>query len=247
MIVDLAERKSVFGPRCKIGLVVPANNSVIEPEFWSVLPAGVAAYATRMMARGNLTAEAVQLMETQIDRAVDELVATGVDVIAYADMVTTFVMEKGWNEAKVAHIAERCGVRCVSAWTSLRDALKALGVRRLALGTPYPAAIHALALPFFDAQGYELAGDATLDILAMRDVPRIDGAILEGFVASLPKSGADAVVLLATDLPTFSSIARLEDACGCPVLSSNQVILWASLRAGGVVDAIPGMGKLMEV
>ena len=247
MIVDLAERKSVFGPRCKIGLVVPANNSVIEPEFWSVLPAGVAAYATRMMARGNLTAEAVQLMETQIDRAVDELVATGVDVIAYADMVTTFVMEKGWNEAKVAHIAERCGVRCVSAWTSLRDALTALGVRRLALGTPYPAAIHALALPFFDAQGYELAGDATLDILAMRDVPRIDGTILEGFVASLPKSGADAVVLLATDLPTFGSIARLEDACGCPVLSSNQVILWASLRAAGVADAIPGLGKLMEV
>lgn len=247
MIADLKEGKPVFGPRCKIGLVVPANNSVIEPEFWSVLPVGVAAYATRIMARGNLTPDVVRLMETQVDRAVDELAATGVDVIAYADMVTTFIMEKGWNEAKVAQIAERTGIRCVSAWTSLRDALQALGVRRFAVGTPYPAVIHATVLPFFEAQGFAVVGNATLDILAMGDVPKIDGSILESFVRALPKSGADAVVLLATDLPTFSSIAGLEHACGCPVLSSNQVILWASLRAAGVTERLPGMGKLMEL
>jgi maleate cis-trans isomerase len=246
MIADLGGRVPVFGPRCKIGLVVPANNSVIEPEFWSVLPAGVASYATRIMARGNLTPDSIRLMEAQVERAVDELAATGVDVIAYADMVTTFIMEAGWNEAKVAQIADRTGIRCVSAWTSLRDALKALGVRRLALGTPYPAAIHAMALPFLEAQGFTIVGSATLDILAMHDVPKIDGPMLEAFVRALPRSGAEAVVLLATDLPTFGSIARLEQACGCPVLSSNQVILWASLRAAGVAERVPDLGKLME-
>ena len=135
----------MLGARAKIGLVVPANNSVIEPEFWSALPPGVAAYATRVLARGNLTADAVRRMETQVDRAVEELAATGVDVIAYADMVTTFIMEKGWNEAKMEQIAAQTGVRCVSAWTALRDALAVLRVRRFALGTPYPAAIHASA------------------------------------------------------------------------------------------------------
>src|SRR3972149_3437832 len=128
----------MLGARAKIGLVVPANNSVIEPEFWSVLPPGVAAYATRILARGNLTPDAVRQMETQVDRAVDELAATGVDVIAYADMVTTFIMERGWNEAKVAQISRHTGVRCVSAWTALRDALDALGVRGFALGPPSP-------------------------------------------------------------------------------------------------------------
>jgi maleate isomerase len=230
----------------KIGLIVPANNSVIEPEFWAVLPPGVAAYATRILARGNLTPGAVRQMETQVDRAVDELAATGVDVIAYADMVTTFIMEKGWNEEKVAQIATRTGLACVSAWTSLRDALKALGVRRFALGTPYPAAIHAMTRPFFEAQGYGIVGDATLDILAMRDVPKVDGATLDRFVASLPTSDAEAVVLLATDLPTFGSVARLEKACGLPVLTSNQAILWASLRAAGVKHPVANLGKLME-
>jgi maleate cis-trans isomerase len=235
----------VFGPRGKLGVVVPANNSVIEPEVWSVLPAGVALYATRILVRGDLTPEAVRRMETQVDRAVDELEATGVDVIAYADMVTTFIMEKGWNEAKVAEIAARTRARCVSAWTALRDALAALGVRRFALGTPYPASIHAAATPFFAGQGFEVVGDATLDIVAMRDVPKVDGALLEGFVARLPKAGAEAIVLLATDLPTFASLERLEMRFDCPVLSSNQVILWAALRAMRVADGIPGMGRLL--
>jgi maleate isomerase len=198
------------------------------------------------MARGDLTPEAVRQMETQVDRAVQELAATGVDVIAYADMVTTFIMEKGWNEAKVEQIARQTGVPCVSAWSALRDALGALGARRFALGTPYPAAIHASVRPFFEAQGFEVVGEATLDILAMRDVPKVDARTLERLVAALPQAGADAVVLLATDLPTFASIARLEKSCGRPVLTSNQTILWASLRAAGVRDRIAQLGKLME-
>ncbi len=246
LAINLTGRAPVFGPRGKLGIVVPANNSVIEPEFWSVLPEGVAVYGTRIMARGDLTPEAVRLMETQVDRAVDELAATGVDVIAYADMVTTFIMEPGWNEHAVQSIAGRTGVSCVSAWTSLRDALEQLGVRRFALGTPYPAAIHALAPPFFEARGFELTGHATLDILAMRDVPKVDLDLLRQFVKSLPTAGAEAVVLLATDLPTFSCLETLESDCGCPVLSSNQVILWSALRAMGVSDALPGLGRLFR-
>jgi maleate isomerase len=247
MAHDLSGRPPVFGPRGKIGIVVPANNSVIEPELWSVMPQGTALYATRVIARGDLTPAAIHLMEAQVDRAVDELEATGVDVIAYCDMVTTFIMEQGWNEAKVASIAARTGCTALSAWTALRDALAALGVRRFALGTPYPAAIHAAAMPYFASQGYTVVGNDTLDVLAMRDVPRIGGDLLESFVAGLPKSGAQAIVLLATDLPTFATIERLEARFGCPVVSSNQAILRAALRAAGVTDRVAGVGRLLQI
>ena len=43
----------MFGEAGRIGLVVPANNGVLEPELWSVLPEGVALYATRILARGS--------------------------------------------------------------------------------------------------------------------------------------------------------------------------------------------------
>ena len=237
----------MLGHRGRIGLIVPANNSVLEPELWSRLPPGVAVYATRILARGDLTPELVQRMEQQVDRAADELAATGVDVIAYADMVTTFIMPEGWNEAKTSALAARAGVPAISAWTALAAALDALAVRRVALGTPYPRAIHALARPFFERRGLALTDDATLDILATAEVPRVRGARVRELVRGLDRRGAEAVVLLATDLPTFDVIDALEAETGLVVLTSNQTLLWRALRQCGAQDPVPGLGRLLRI
>lgn len=229
------------GSRARIGLVVPANNTVIEPELRSVAPEGVAFRAARIPASGDLTRDAVLRMEGAVDRAVDDLSSSGVDLIAYADMVTTFVMEPGWNEARAGDVAARTGIPCVTAWTAMRDALAALGLSRFALGTPYPAAIHALARPFFEAEGYRVDRDATLDILAMSDVPKVTEERLAAFSRELAPEAA--LVLLATDLPTFGVVERLEAALRVPVLTSNQTLLRTALRAAGIADPIPGLGR----
>jgi maleate cis-trans isomerase len=223
----------MFGENGRIGLIVPANNAVLEPELGAHLPPGVALYATRVLARGDLTPEAVIAMESEVGRAADELAATGVDVIVYADMVTTFIMEDGWNETRTAEIAAEAGIPCISAWTALRDALAALGIRRFALGTPYPAGIHALARPFFEAREFGVTGDATLDITAMADVPKVAPERVAGLVDALDRTDAEAVVLLATDLPTLASIEAMEAATGLAVLSSNSCILWSALATLG--------------
>ncbi|MSQ64208.1 MAG: hypothetical protein EXR33_10335 [Betaproteobacteria bacterium] len=128
--------KGVYGAKGRIGLIVPANNSVIEPEFWSVLPPGFSVHATRILARGDLTPEAIRRMERDTDAAVEQIAATGVDVIAYCDMVTTFVMQAQWNESSMQRFAQATGVPCISAWTALRDALAKLGASPSARPTP---------------------------------------------------------------------------------------------------------------
>jgi maleate isomerase len=57
----------------------------------------------------------------------------------------------------------------------------------------------------------------------------------------------DAVCLLATDMQTFPIIEPIERELGLPVVTSNQALLWASLRALGVTDKIPGMGRLFSL
>jgi maleate cis-trans isomerase len=204
-------------------------------------------HATRILTRGALTPAAVRSMEQHVERAVEELAATGVDTIAYCDMVTTFIMEPGWNEAKVAAIAARSGSVAISAWTALRDALAALGVRRAALGTPYPREVHALALPFFAAREIEIVSDATLDIVEMREVPTVSRERLMAFLADLSTRKADALILLATDLPTFGVISEVEHERGIPVLTSNQTLLWRALRALGHHGSIADLGRLFHV
>ena len=132
------------GIRHKLGIVLPANNSVLEPELWPRLPADVALHAARILVRGNMTAQAIEAMEAQVTRAVEELMATGVDLIVYADMVTTFIMREGWNRERSDAIERTTSRPCISAWTAMERALTAIGARRLAIGSPYPAAIHPL-------------------------------------------------------------------------------------------------------
>jgi maleate isomerase len=240
-----AIQRAVYGQNGRIGLVVPANNSVIEPEFWSVLPPDVAVYATRVMAKGDLTVEAVKRMEADVASSVAAVAATGVDVIAYCDMVTTFIMEAGWNENAVERIRESTSTPALSAWTALRDAFASLGIRRFALGTPYPRAIHALALPFFAHRGFEVHSSATLDIVAMREVPTVDRDRLSDFLQTLDTRTCDAIVLLATDLPTFGCLAELETKFQIPILTSNQTLLWSALRVLKQRPSRP-LGRLFE-
>ena len=236
----------MFGSNGRIGVIVPANNAVLEPEMWSRLPPGHALYATRILAKGDLTPDAVVAMEGNVDRAVDELMATKVDVIVYADMVTTFIMPDGWNEERTAEIAAKAGVPCISAWTALRDALQALNVERFALGTPYPKAIHELAPRFFRAKDFGVTGDATLDIRAMADVPKVAPTTVRALAEGLDRADAEAIVLLATDLPTFAAIDDIERNTGLPVLTSNQTLLWRALRAVGSDGPSAGPGRLMS-
>jgi maleate cis-trans isomerase len=46
-------------------------------------------------------------------------------------------------------------------------------------------------------------------------------------------------------MQTFPIIDRLERQIGCPVVTSNQALLWASLRALGITAPMPGFGKLL--
>src|SRR5215471_9527812 len=170
----------VRGIHHKFGIVLPANNSVLEPELWPRLPANAALHTARILVRGDLTPQLIEAMEAQVDRAVDELMATGVDLIVYADMVTTFIMREGWNRERSDEIERTTGLPCISAWTAMERALNVIGARRLAIGSPYPAAIHPKAVAYFRKVGFEVVADATLDLLAVHAVPQVSrNAVIE--------------------------------------------------------------------
>jgi len=59
-------------------------------------------------------------------------------------------------------------------------------------------------------------------------------------------TGADAVLLSGTGLPTVAVLETLERDLGKPVISSNQASLWQALRMAGVREAIPGFGRLLR-
>ena len=212
------------------------------------MPADVAVYATRILARGDLTPEAVRRMEEHVDRAVDELAATGVDVIAYCDMVTTFIMEAGLERIqgrgdREAHggagvvgmdRAARCAVRVERAPISR----SARPIRARSMRSPPRSSPNA---------AMRSSDEATLDIVRMRDVPTVSENRLLAFVAGLRRDRAQAIVLLATDLPTFKSIATIEQTLGIPGadVEPDHPVARAAFQPNAMTP-IPSLGRIFR-
>jgi maleate cis-trans isomerase len=123
------------------------------------------------------------------------------------------------------------------------DALHHLGVRRLALGTPYPEGISALGRAYRQAVGFDVVSHRRLDGVANIYEESEARAADLARLADVPE--AEAVLLSGTGLPTVGVLDELERELGKPVLSSNQAMLWRALEAVGLADPVPGFGRLL--
>ncbi len=242
----------MLGWRGMVGLIVPSNNNVVLPEFYSALPEGVTTYETRMRVEGELTREALCKMTRDAEAAAELLRQTGVDFICYCCMASSIAKGWDWERQLLAQLAGKASGKAkaskaiASANSALRDALLLLGARRLALITPYPATLNALLPDFFAAAGFEVKSIAGPQIAEVAAVRTVAPESICRTARALPLHDVDALCLLATDMQTFPVIEALERELGLPVLSNNQALLWASLRALGIDATVEGVGRLLR-
>ena len=57
---------------------------------------------------------------------------------------------------------------------------------------------------------------------------------------------ADALFISCTALPVLNILDKLEEKLQKPVLSSNQTLIWDTLRSVGYQSPVKGYGKLLE-
>jgi maleate isomerase len=123
------------------------------------------------------------------------------------------------------------GIPVIATCAASVSALSSLGVRRVALFDP----------PWFDEAlnqlGAEYYGSAGFDVVATHrcDLPSDQGAImpddLHAWVSSHTPDRAEAVVIDGNGFRAVGVISALERDLDRPVITANQVLLWASLRA----------------
>jgi len=235
----------MFGWRLKIGILTPANNVVLEPEFYRHLPEGVAVYTTRMLTSGTHSLEGLVAMERNAKRGVEELAATAVDVIAYACLSTSLAKGLGWSETFIEDVRRATGLPATTAATATMDALRELGVKRVAIGTPFPDSISVTVKPFFQKYGFRVVAEKNLNVSDEKEIGRIAPDAIYGLGRDADVEEAQAVCLLATDISTLDVIEGLESDLRKPVITTNQAILWKLLRLAGVQTCIPHVGRLL--
>ena len=243
----------MFGWRARIGVLVPPGNPTMEPELYRMVPDGVSLHFARMEEVGGAAYASAAGGAAGLDDRVESYVrgvpgparalsAVKPSVVIFG-MTAASYGPRDRDAALVAQLASLTGSIAITAAGAIRAALTRLGVKRLALGTPYPESISLQGRAYWEAAGFQIVGYhrlADVDNIYAENEQR---AYQLARAADAPD--ADAVLLSATGLPTATVLDVLERDLGKPVISSNQACLWHALRLAGVRDPVHGFGSLL--
>ena len=240
---------SSYGPRARLGLIVPPTNTVNESEWARLMPDGVSFHTTRMALHSDTTSpEGHARLWADLDKAIALLAPARPDVVAYACTAGSIAIPAA---SIPEQMSERSGVNCVTTAAAIIAALKALDVNRVAVATPYHQALNDHEAEFLLAHGIRVSAIRGLGIGAAgpQDFPRIAEtplAHVREHVKGVLGGDEQALLITCTDFPSLPLIDALEKETGLPVISSNTATLWHALRRAGIADAVPGGGRLFK-
>ncbi|MDZ5698860.1 ectoine utilization protein EutA [Chelativorans sp. M5D2P16] len=238
--------ESDYGPQKPlIGALLLATDLTTEGDIRALIPASVTVCATRVPFE-NPTAPA-QLARTlpHLGPAAG-LVVPGVPLSSLYFSCTSATVVLGEDAVADAIATERPGVRLVTPIMAAKRAFRALGVRRIAVMTPYVAETALAIVNHLEGSGFEVLNAHGLDIADDRDMARLKrGAIVQAAQDAMVE-GAEALFISCTAMPAATFAPEIEARIGCPVVTSNLAGLWMAMRLAGVETRMPEKGRLMD-
>ncbi len=235
----------MYGWRGRIGLLVPAVNTVIEPEMVRMVPDGVAVYAERLAQPRTKELAGNEDLVRDAERAARYLSRARVDVIAFACTSASFFEGVEAERRLQDTIEQAASAPAVTAIGAVAEALRTLNVRRLVLATPYRHAVNALEKAFVSSRGFKVLAMRGLGIEDAFDIGLCDEASAYRLARELVQPEAEGVFISCTNFPTLGIIPNLEADTGLPVVTSNQAIGWACMRRLGVPPEREDLGRLL--
>jgi len=237
-----------FGYRARLGLIVPPNNTVSEAEWASAMPDGVTLHTMRFrlnpLARST---EELRMMCEGLKDACALLAEAELSVIAFGCTAPSAVSPRKTMET---FMSETCGLPAATAAAAVVDAIIALSARKLILISPFSAAVTQHEANFMIQEGLQVIAQHSLGHETYKpgrklEIHRIDPNAVRDAVLKFDHEDADVIVLSGTNLVTFPILQEIEALTGKPVVSSNQSLLWSTLRKAGINDALP-LGSLFK-
>jgi maleate isomerase len=235
-----------FGWRKRIGLLSPTVIETAAYDFYRLAPNGVSMCATTSNIEHWNKENFKQHVIDPLVSAVKYLASRHVDYIIHTGMPVVTTRGKGFEEEIVKLIVDTTGL---PATTSIRSAIRALahlGVRNVAVVTPYPQELHQSALVFLKASGFTIAANHTEDVVfkALQDVtPAHIAAVTKRVLHSTPS--ADGVYIPCNQWSGADAAPLIEEECGIPVVTGAHADYWEAFRSLGINDRIEGHGRLM--
>jgi maleate cis-trans isomerase len=179
-----------------------------------------------------------------LEAGVRALAGFGVDAVVWACTSGSFIF--GWDGAcaQVEAVAAAAGVPASSTSFAFTSALSFLGLTKVAVAATYPQDVADRFVAFLGRAGVEVMSMGCRGIITAAEVGTLGRQNVLDFVAANDHPHAQAVLVPDTALHTVAWLDELEARVGKPVLTANQVSVWAGLRLAGESTPRSGLGTL---
>ena len=121
-----------------------------------------------------------------------------------------------------------------------------MNIKNIALFTPYPEQINETILEYFTQKDIKVSSFTSLNLNLDSEFANVDPNYILEISSKLISKEADALFISCTALPVLNILNKLEKKIQKPVLSSNQTLIWDTIRSTGYNSPIKGYGKLLE-
>jgi maleate isomerase len=234
-------------PRARIGLIIPSVNRMTEPQFNHYAPEGLGIHVARGRVAGQPSRTVAELTD-EIAHAAGTLADAHPDLIVF-HCTHTSMKEGADGEARIINlIGKTTGIDALSTSSLVNDALRALGLRRLVVLSPYQS--NDNIIDYLAAAGFTVVNDVSLKCKTAADFEAITPQRWLELAKENDRPDADGIFLSCTNTTQIEAVAPIEEALGKPVVNSNQAVLWGCLKRlkqklGGV-PPMPDLGRLMN-
>ena len=230
----------------KVGLIALSTDQTIEGDFYTIcknLPLDI--FVNRIHNQNPLTKENLLKMQDDLELVTSKILPDErINTIAYGCTSGTIAIGEDKVKEKILLAKQDCYV--TTPVTSAIKAFKQMNIRKIALFTPYPDAVNKTILDYFTQKSIEVSSFTSLNLNLDSEIAQVDPNYILEISSKLEIKNADALFISCTALPVLDILDKLENKIQKPVLSSNQTLIWDTIRSVGCKSPIKGYGKLLE-
>ena len=230
----------------RVGLITLASDFRIEKDFNNVVNGKeVDLYCNRIHCYNPLTNETLKKMANDITKVTEDILPDQkLDCVAYG--CTSGTIAAGYKSIFEKVNLAKPNTKVTTPITSAINALKTLKIKRLSIFTPYTDEINQSVINYFKKENIEISELSYFDIASDLDIGKVDPNHLFEVLIKKDLSNSDALFVSCTALPILSIIKDLEKKIGKVVLSSNQTLIWDTLKQINNKSKIVGYGELFN-
>jgi len=247
MKLNKIEPKYINKTNPRIGLITLGSDFRIEKDFINIIYGReIDLYVNRIHCYNPLTNEMLAKMADDITDVVNDILPDQkIDCVAYG--CTSGTIAAGYNTIKSKINLAKPDAKVTTPITSAIKALKELNIKKISIFTPYTKKINNSVVNYFNKENIIINSLTYLDIESDLDIGKVDENYLFEVLSKIDLEDSDALFVSCTALPVLSIIDKLEKKFNKVVLSSNQTLIWETLKLIGNKKPVVGFGKIFDV